>query len=69
VLSHEAESMASSIINRRTKTGVMNSRLDASNIAQKYSLSLKTKEFGNFHHFLTKNKHRDDRMEVIEVLR
>lgn len=47
----------------------MNRGLDPGNNAQKFSLSLRTKEFGEFKHFLTKNKHRDDRINVIEALR
>ncbi len=69
VLSHEAESMASEIINRRTRHPELNKGLDPGNNAHKFSLTLKTKEFGEFKHFLTKNKYRDDRVNVIEVLR
>lgn len=69
VLTHEAESIASSILSRRQKDVLLNRNIDPNNFAQRHFYSLKAREFGTFEHFLTKNKHRKDRNEVIEVMR
>ena len=47
----------------------LNASVDPQGTAAKCSLKLRTKEFGTFEHFLTKNKHRDSRLEVFDVLR
>lgn len=61
--------MASSIASHRSKNVEHNRGLDTNNNAIKCSFALKTKEFGSFKHFFTKNKHRDDRIDVITHLR
>lgn len=69
VLTHEAESIASSIISRRHKDVLLNRNIDPNNFGQRHFYALKAREFGTFEHFLTKNKHRKERSEVIEVMR
>lgn len=69
VLSHEAESIASSIMNRRSKNVEFNRALDPNNTAVKCSMGLRTKQFGSFQHFMTKIKNNGERLEVMNVLR
>ena len=54
---------------RRNRAVRLNASVDPQGTAAKCSLKLRTKEFGTFEHFLTKNKHRDSRLEVFDVLR
>jgi hypothetical protein len=68
-LSREAESTASSIISKRNRFPELNRALDPANTAQKNVFVLKTRDFGVFEHFMTKNKHREERADVLEALR
>lgn len=47
----------------------MNKNIDSNNSAQRYQMKVTTKEFGSFYHFLTKNKHRNVRIEMLEAVR
>ena len=69
VLSREAEESASNIFSKRSKKPNLHRAFDPDNKAQRSQLNLSTKEFGNYEHFLTKNKHRSERVEVLEALR
>lgn len=59
----------SSLEKKRSRAVRLNASIDPQGTAVKCSLKLRTKEFGTFEHFLTKNKNRDSRLEVFEVLR
>jgi len=69
VLSTEGERMAISILNKRSRVAELNKNIDTTNSALRYQFGVKAKEFGTFKHFLTKNKHRNDRAEVLQVVR
>lgn len=70
VLSNQADMEAFAIFNRTTRVPELNRTLDPNARAQPCPLALKTEEWAEeFHHFMTKNKFRDERAEVLEVLR
>lgn len=69
VLSNDAEHLAFDLLSKRSRHAELNKDIDPHSNAQKLHLAVKTREFGRFEHFLTKNKHRDTRVDVLDEVR